>query len=95
MTLHVGLGTFAPVKTETLSAHAMHEERFELPEATARDRSMRQNTRAGASWRSAPRPFGAGDVARERHCAAGSLPGAGEHEFSFIRRANSGSWTRC
>jgi S-adenosylmethionine:tRNA ribosyltransferase-isomerase len=36
ITLHVGLGTFAPVKTETLAAHAMHEERYEITEATAR-----------------------------------------------------------
>ena len=36
VTLHVGLGTFAPVKAERLSAHKMHEERFELPESTAR-----------------------------------------------------------
>ncbi len=35
VTLHVGLGTFAPVKTETLSRHPMHEERFEVPEETA------------------------------------------------------------
>ena len=35
VTLHVGLGTFAPVKTETLDAHVMHEERYELSEATA------------------------------------------------------------
>jgi S-adenosylmethionine:tRNA ribosyltransferase-isomerase len=36
VTLHVGLGTFAPVKAETLAAHTMHEERFEVGEATAR-----------------------------------------------------------
>lgn len=36
LTLHVGLGTFAPVKAERLSAHKMHEERFEIPEASAR-----------------------------------------------------------
>jgi S-adenosylmethionine:tRNA ribosyltransferase-isomerase len=36
VTLHVGLGTFAPVKTETLSAHVMHEEKFEVNEDTAR-----------------------------------------------------------
>jgi len=35
LTLHVGLGTFAPVKTEMLSQHIMHEERYEVPEATA------------------------------------------------------------
>ena len=33
--LHVGLGTFRPMTAETLAEHAMHEERFEVPEATA------------------------------------------------------------
>ena len=36
VTLHVGPGTFAPVKTETLAAHKMHEERFELDAETVR-----------------------------------------------------------
>jgi S-adenosylmethionine:tRNA ribosyltransferase-isomerase len=36
VTLHVGLGTFAPVKAETLSEHVMHEERYELSAETAR-----------------------------------------------------------
>jgi len=40
VTLHVGPGTFAPVKTETLSAHKMHEERFELGEETVREVNM-------------------------------------------------------
>jgi S-adenosylmethionine:tRNA ribosyltransferase-isomerase len=35
VTLHVGFGTFAPVKSEELSAHAMHEERYEVSEQTA------------------------------------------------------------
>ncbi|MGA2179334.1 MAG: tRNA preQ1(34) S-adenosylmethionine ribosyltransferase-isomerase QueA [Verrucomicrobiota bacterium] len=35
VTLHIGPGTFAPVKTATLAAHKMHEERFELGEETA------------------------------------------------------------
>jgi len=35
VTLHVGLGTFAPVKAENLADHVMHEERFELPADTA------------------------------------------------------------
>ena len=34
VTLHVGLGTFAPVKAETLVEHVMHEERYEISEAT-------------------------------------------------------------
>ena len=36
VTLHVGLGTFAPVKAETLSAHKMHEERYVVSKETAR-----------------------------------------------------------
>ena len=35
VTLHVGLATFAPVKTETVADHIMHEERFELGTTTA------------------------------------------------------------
>ena len=34
LTLHVGLGTFLPVKVEDTAAHRMHAERFHLPEAT-------------------------------------------------------------
>jgi S-adenosylmethionine:tRNA ribosyltransferase-isomerase len=34
VTLHVGAGTFQPVKTEIVSEHVMHFERFEVPEAT-------------------------------------------------------------
>jgi S-adenosylmethionine:tRNA ribosyltransferase-isomerase len=35
LTLHVGLGTFAPVKAESIAGHVMHEERYDLPEGTA------------------------------------------------------------
>jgi S-adenosylmethionine:tRNA ribosyltransferase-isomerase len=35
VTLHVGLGTFAPVKVAFLEEHVMHEERFAVPEETA------------------------------------------------------------
>ena len=35
VTLHVGVGTFAPVKVEHPSAHRMHAEWYELPAATA------------------------------------------------------------
>jgi S-adenosylmethionine:tRNA ribosyltransferase-isomerase len=35
VTLHVGLGTFAPVKAEALADHVMHEERYEVSEAVA------------------------------------------------------------
>lgn len=35
VTLHVGLGTFAPVKTEQITAHKLHSEWFELDAVTA------------------------------------------------------------
>ncbi len=36
VTLHVGAGTFQPVRVDDLSRHRMHAERFHVPEATAR-----------------------------------------------------------
>lgn len=35
VTLHVGLGTFRPVKADTIEEHVMHSEHYELPEETA------------------------------------------------------------
>ena len=35
VTLHVGPGTFAPLRSDDLRAHVMHEERYEIPQATA------------------------------------------------------------
>lgn len=34
VTLHVGLGTFQPVRVENLADHKMHKERFHVPEET-------------------------------------------------------------
>lgn len=36
VTLHVGLGTFRPVKEERVLDHKMHSEHYEIPERTAR-----------------------------------------------------------
>ncbi|MCD6681308.1 MAG: tRNA preQ1(34) S-adenosylmethionine ribosyltransferase-isomerase QueA [Burkholderiaceae bacterium] len=36
VTLHVGAGTFQPVRVEDLSQHRMHAERFRVPQETAR-----------------------------------------------------------
>ncbi|MDR3394928.1 MAG: tRNA preQ1(34) S-adenosylmethionine ribosyltransferase-isomerase QueA [Parasulfuritortus sp.] len=34
VTLHVGAGTFQPVRVENIAEHLMHSERYEIPEAT-------------------------------------------------------------
>ena len=36
VTLHVGLGTFRPVKVDDVTDHKMHSEHYELPEITAK-----------------------------------------------------------
>jgi S-adenosylmethionine:tRNA ribosyltransferase-isomerase len=36
LTLDVGLGTFQPIHAETLDAHTMHAEHYEIPEQTAK-----------------------------------------------------------
>jgi S-adenosylmethionine:tRNA ribosyltransferase-isomerase len=48
VTLEVGMGTFKPVESPTLSGHAMHRERCEVPTATLERLRMR---RAGAPGR--------------------------------------------
>jgi S-adenosylmethionine:tRNA ribosyltransferase-isomerase len=46
LTLHVGAGTFQPVKSEDLSKHRMHSERYTLPADTA-DRINATKRQAG------------------------------------------------
>lgn len=68
VTLHVGAGTFQPVKTESLAEHRMHSEWYEVPLATlaALERCRARGGRVVAvgtttvrtleSWRAAARP---------------------------------------
>lgn len=45
VTLHVGAGTFQPVRSENLTEHKMHSEWFEVPEATVQ--AVREAQQAG------------------------------------------------
>ena len=62
VTLHVGAGTFQPVRTDAVGAHVMHAEFVEVSAAPAR-RSPRTRARGGARHR---RGHDGGARARER-----------------------------
>lgn len=47
LTLHVGPGTFRPVKTERPEDHVMHSERYEVPAATLRSLAAARKSGAG------------------------------------------------
>jgi S-adenosylmethionine:tRNA ribosyltransferase-isomerase len=77
VTLHVGAGTFQPVRTENLAEHRMHSEWFEVPAATV---AAIEATRAAGG-----RVVAAGTTtlrALESAARGGTLqPGAGETEL--------------
>jgi S-adenosylmethionine:tRNA ribosyltransferase-isomerase len=59
VTLHVGLGTFRPIKTEDFRDHPMHTEHYEIPagfaeKATAADRLIAVGTTSARVLESAP-----------------------------------------
>lgn len=45
LTLHVGIGTFQPLKTDIVEAHKMHAEVYEIPASTLRALGERKNPR--------------------------------------------------
>jgi len=64
LTLHVGLGTFAPVKTKNIDQHKLHYERYELSAAAAKILNNSQHitavgTTSARTLESLKRPFSA------------------------------------
>ncbi len=68
LTLHVGLGTFQPVRVERLDQIRLHTERYTLPPATAEalNRALAENRRVIAA--------GTTTVRTLEHCARAGLP---------------------
>lgn len=76
VTLHVGLGTFAPVKAESIAAHTMHEERYELSGETAEmiNKAKREGRRVVAVGTTTVRVL---ESVAEKHNGR-LIPGGGE-----------------
>ena len=91
LTLHVGLGTFQPIRCERLAEHRMHEEYFEISEASASavSRVQRAGGRIVAVGTTTVRALESSAPPR-RACAASC--GGAAHEGEGVR-AGSG-WTR-
>ena len=89
VTLHVGLGTFRPVKEDEIEDHPMHSEFCIIPEETAR---MVNETRpmAAASSASARRPAARSRALRMRTERSARSPAG--RTFSFIPAINSSAW---
>lgn len=73
VTLHVGAGTFLPVKVEAVADHVMHAERWWLPEETA---AAIAETRAAGG-----RVIAVGTTALRTLEASGGAAGAGETDL--------------
>src|ERR1700675_1229913 len=79
ITLHIGSGTFAPVRAADIDRHQMHEEYLEVPEATCA--AINQVHAAGG------RVIAVGTtVVRSLETAAGAAPGAAANAPGTVRR---------
>jgi S-adenosylmethionine:tRNA ribosyltransferase-isomerase len=80
VTLHVGLGTFQPVRTENVEDHKLHRERFEISPATATavNRAKDQNRRVVAVGTTTVRTL---EYAARQQTGARIEPGGGEADL--------------
>ncbi len=89
LVLDVGLGTFKPVETETLDAHRMHSERYEIPEATASavEAARRDGRRVVAAGTTVLRALESAAAAGDAEVAAGEAAAHGNDGTAEGRRA--------
>ena len=94
LTLHVGLGTFAPVKAEDIADHVMHEERYELsnPAARAIEQAREAGGRVVAVGTTSVRVLESVASRHQGRLVPGVQPAPG---FSSIPRTSSAWSTAC
>lgn len=85
LTLHVGPGTFLPVRTESIKEHRMHEEWYEIPPATvdALTKTRDANGRIVAVGTTSVRALEAYGATGETRARTGIFIRPG-HRFSFV-----------
>lgn len=87
LTLHVGAGTFAPVRGEDLQQHSLHSERYDVPPATveAIRSARRRGGRVVAIGTTVARALEAAALAPTATAGdGGQLPGAGPGETALF-----------
>jgi S-adenosylmethionine:tRNA ribosyltransferase-isomerase len=82
LTLHVGFGTFQPVRVEEVEAHRMHKERYSIPAETTRYLERKRVLAVGTTTLRALEAF-AQDGKREGETDLFIYPG---FEFKLVRR---------
>ena len=93
ITLHVGLGTFQPVRAERVEEHKMHSEWFSISEEAAAKINARGRRRTARGRRRHHHgPHSGVRRARDRARAA---PAAARPTCSSIPGFDSGWWARC
>ena len=92
VTLHVGLGTFRPVKADDITDHKMHAEHYELSQETAdrlnRTRAVSYTHLVGTLFTGRPpaRVLQRGKEGRGRHGTMGNPPGRCTGAEAFLPR---------
>ncbi|MCX6739948.1 MAG: tRNA preQ1(34) S-adenosylmethionine ribosyltransferase-isomerase QueA [Candidatus Parcubacteria bacterium] len=97
VTLHVGLGTFAPIKFEDITKHQIHSEYFELDKATAKrlNQAKKEGRRIIAVGTTSVRVLESCSQSKISKASNFGLPAealaeAGLRPSAFMLRANSG-----